>query len=409
MRRLFVVVLAAAAALPALAEEPAPPSAPFFTSAPAGAAAVTTPPPSAGAAAVPAAAAAEPMPPLDTYAGAEGCKKCHEDKYNGWKRTFHSTVVQDAKARPDSVLGDFSQPGIGFTLDEVEYTVGGHWNQRYMKKIGDDYYVLPKSWSISSRRWENYNVWGWKKMPYSKFCQGCHVTRYDPTDGSLVEHTIGCESCHGPGRKHAETESKDAILHPGKLGVQMEYICAACHVRGKDPSGEYQFPVGYIPGRDLALYYIPNKVLEDEAIGDALLREFRTWWGNVGAANTECEVCGIQPGGENGKDKEKEKGKQKTITEYCMGCHKYGEAYSRHTNHDPKVADLQCFDCHKKVEVMEEDTSEDVHSVGYFLVHKRTCYDKDYAKACKGCHDTWTADKVKEKLSTWSGRSTVHD
>ncbi|HEY6009465.1 MAG TPA: multiheme c-type cytochrome, partial [Geobacteraceae bacterium] len=199
MKRLFIAILAAAVALPAIAaDESAPPAVPFqsavtFQSASAAA------PSEAPAVAPPEAPAApaEPMPPLTDYAGAEGCKGCHKDKYSGWKRTFHSTVVQDAKARPDAVLGDFSQPGIGFSRDEVEFTVGGHWNQRYMKKIGDDYYVLPKSWSISSRRWENYNVWGWKKMPYSKFCQGCHVTRYDPTDGSLVEHTIGCESCHG--------------------------------------------------------------------------------------------------------------------------------------------------------------------------------------------------------------------
>jgi hypothetical protein len=179
----------------------------------------------------------------------------------------------------------------------------------------------------------------------------------------------------------------------------MEYICAACHVSGKDPSGIYRFPVGFVPGRDLARCYIPNKVLENEAIADALLREFRTWWGNVGSSHAYSHIC-------NGKCKDKSR---EETTQYCIECHAFGDAYSRHTNHDPKAADLQCFDCHKKVAVEEEGSTNDVHSVSYFLVHKNTCFDRDYAKACMGCHENWTEDKVKEKLSTWSGRSTVHD
>ena len=63
----------------------------------------------------PAWTATDPLPPVEDYVGSEGCKKCHEDKYDGWKRTFHSTVVQDAKLHPESILGDFNQEGIGFT------------------------------------------------------------------------------------------------------------------------------------------------------------------------------------------------------------------------------------------------------------------------------------------------------
>ena len=170
----------------------------------------------------------EPLPPVEAYAGSETCKTCHEDKYNGWKNTFHSTVVQDAKANPEAILGDFSQPKIGFTKDDVEYTIGGHWNQRYMKKIGDDYYILPKAWSVASRRWETYNAFGWKKKPYSKNCVGCHVTRFDPTDGSFTEHTISCETCHGPGREHSDKEGDPSlIVNPARLAASdgMEMIC----------------------------------------------------------------------------------------------------------------------------------------------------------------------------------------
>jgi hypothetical protein len=357
---------------------------------------------------VPLTAAAEEIrtvPSLDAYVGAEGCKVCHQDKYDGWKKTFHSTAVRDAKAEPSAILGDFSVEGLGFTREEVEFTIGAHWNQRYMKKIDSDFYILPKSWSISSRRWEPYNVWGWKKMPYSKFCIGCHVTRYDPKDGSFVEHKIGCESCHGPGKGHAETEGKGQIVNPSKLGsVEMEMICASCHVRGKDPSGEFQFPIGFIPGRNLADYYIPAKLEPGEPISDSLLRQFRQWWGNAGTEVAECEVCGLYGNDDSGKAK----AKTKSQTEYCMGCHKFGEKFYEHTNH-AKETKFDCLDCHKKVSVVTEDEGEDVHSISYFLVHKKTCYDKDYTKACVICHTTWSIDKAKEQLSSWKGREKVHD
>lgn len=345
----------------------------------------------------------EQLPPVASYLGYEGCRKCHEGKYNGWKKTFHSTVVQDAKENPKAILGDFSMNGIGFTKDDVEYTIGGHWNQRYMKKIEDDYYILPKSWSVSSQRWEPHNVWSWRKMPYSKFCVGCHSTRYDPSDGSFVEHTIGCESCHGPGRAHAEAGGgRGNIIHPAKLGgVAMEMICASCHVRGTDTSGKYQFAVGFVPGRDLSQYYVPSKLQEGESVPDGLLRIFRSWWAKAGSESAECDVCGIY-GEKGGRE-------PKTVTEYCMSCHKFEKSYSKHTNHPDKLV-MECSDCHKKVSVNpREDEDEDVHSVSYFLVHKRTCYDKDFTRACRECHPNFTVEVIKAKIDSWEGRFSVHE
>jgi hypothetical protein len=346
-------------------------------------------------------AAQEPLPPLASYLGSEGCKPCHEKKYDGWKRTFHSTVVQDAKKDPSVILGDFTQTGIGFTKEDVEFTIGKHWNQRYMKKFSDDYYILPKLWSTSSNRWEPNNVWGWRKMPYSKYCVGCHATRYDPSDGSMVEHTIGCETCHGPGRAHAEAEGKGSIIHPGKLGgVEMEMICASCHVRGKDLTGNYHFPVGFVPGRNLAEYYVPEKAEPGEPVSDALLRLFRKWWSSAGSEDAQCEVCGVYG--------DKSTREVKSMTDYCKGCHKFGDDLSKHTKHKPETK-FECFDCHKKVSVEPDESQEDVHSISYFLVHKKSCYDREFSTACRVCHQAFTVDMVKEKLDLWKGMQSVHE
>ena len=151
------------------------------------------------------------------YVGSERCKDCHKDKYDGWSPTFHATVVQDARKHPESVLADFSKPGLPFSLEDVDYTIGGHWDQRFMKKIGEDYYVLPKLWNVQAMEWRPYNVWSWKKMPYSKYCKGCHATGFDVEANTEIEHRIGCEACHGPGRAHADSKGQRPCVNPRKL------------------------------------------------------------------------------------------------------------------------------------------------------------------------------------------------
>ncbi|MGB9710785.1 MAG: multiheme c-type cytochrome [Thermodesulfovibrio sp.] len=63
-----------------------------------------------------------------------------------------------------------------------------------------------------------------------KGCFQCHTTGYGKKGGFVsVEKTphlknTGCEVCHGPGKKHAET--KNPMFIKRKLNVQ---ICESCH------------------------------------------------------------------------------------------------------------------------------------------------------------------------------------
>lgn len=316
------------------------------------------------------------------YAGSDRCAKCHREKYDGWKQTFHATVVQDAKANPEAILGDFSVPGLGFSYGDVEYTIGGHWDQRYMKKIGDDYFVLPKLWSVQSQTWRPYNVWAWRKMPYGKFCKGCHVTAYDPEGNVPVsEQRIGCEACHGPGWNHASSEGAGRIVNPRKLPPERaDMICAACHVRGKDRSGEYHFPVGYVPGEDLGVYYTPEKKGPDESNSQAIAREWAQWKAKRASnSGTQCEVCGISG---PSPDKKESGG----AMDFCLGCHEFKDRYPEHTHHPAHVA-IVCSDCHLQVQkdIMNPQTF-DVHTPEYFLLHVNNCYDRQFENACVACH-----------------------
>jgi hypothetical protein len=330
------------------------------------------------------------------YVGSDRCKACHADKYAGWEQTFHATVVQDAKANPSAVKGDFKAPGLGFTLKEVEYTIGGHRDQRYMKRIGDDYYVLPKLWSVQARVWRPYNVFGWKKMPYGKFCKGCHVTGYAPEKNVTAEHRVGCEACHGPGKEHAASPGKGSIVNPRKLtDDRREMICAACHVRGTDPTEVYSFPVGYTPGEDLGTYYVPAGKADEETNSQAILRGFAKWKKQREAGlQSQCEVCGI-PGAP-----EKKTGPEGP-NDFCFGCHDIKAKYAEHSRHAASVT-LACHDCHvqQTKEAMNSEPT-DIHSYGYFLVHEEQCYDPDLAKSCAKCHSGKGLSWARQTVETW--------
>ncbi len=347
----------------------------------------------------------------DGYAGSVRCAQCHPEKYEGWSQTFHATVVQDARTNPDAVLGDFDQPGLGFTRDDVEYTIGGHRDQRYMKKIGDDYYVLPKLWSVSSQRWRPYNVWIWRSRPYSTSCKGCHVTGYDPNGHvPVAEHRIGCEACHGPGWDHAISAGRQPIVHPAKLPEdRRKMICAACHVRGKDKSGLYEFPVGYLPGEDLGAYYvptkdgayyIPTKELDGKTNSEAIVIVFDAWkenWEKYGGG--PCEACGLK--GPMGEGKEGEEPAEPGPMDLCQRCHAFGELYAEHTHH-PASANVLCFDCHRKQDFpIDAPVKLDIHTPQYFLQHANDCYDHRFEPACLGCHPTQTPEWATRCVERW--------
>jgi DmsE family decaheme c-type cytochrome len=82
-------------------------------------------------------------------------------------------------------------------------------------------------------------------------CQTCHEDIFNnfsqsahkavETDKKSVWGQHGCESCHGPGAKHAESASAEDIRNPAKLvAVQTDKICLGCHLNQATHSGRIQ-------------------------------------------------------------------------------------------------------------------------------------------------------------------------
>ncbi len=76
-------------------------------------------------------------------------------------------------------------------------------------------------------------------------CQSCHTTGFGEPTGwpaSTALAGVGCESCHGPGGRHAKNGARDEIL---RLTEKCEtcvllQICGSCHDEANDPGFEFE-------------------------------------------------------------------------------------------------------------------------------------------------------------------------
>lgn len=334
--------------------------------------------------------------PGNGITGSKRCAPCHQIQYRGWVNTFHSTVIKDAKKDPSVILGDMARRDLPFNRGDIDLTIGGHWDQRYLKKIGDDYYVLPRLWSIQSRKWRPYSTYGWERRPYSKYCVGCHSVGFDPATKSIREHAVGCESCHGMGEEHIAGPAAGNIVNPSRLSKeQAADICSSCHVRGKDLSGEYYFPIGFSPGEDLSRYINVLEKRDGETNREAINRSWKKWLDDREAqARTRCEVCGIH-------QNPKPKGATSSVDQVCMGCHEYDDQLSKHTHHKAETQ-IGCSDCHvQKNPELNETRERDVHSYSYFLIHPQNCWDREIYKRCGSCHTEETEQWAYDTFMSW--------
>jgi hypothetical protein len=303
-------------------------------------------------------------------------------------------VVQDPREAPAALLGDFSLPDAPVDPDQIAFTIGSHWYQRYAVERDGELYVLPGTWSVASHRWEQQDEWSWTRKPYRTFCVGCHAVRYDPASRTMAEHTVGCEACHGPGGTHVASGGGVAIANPGDWNAdEQDLLCASCHVRGTDPTGVYRFAVGYVPGRRLTDHYRPLRVRGDETPRQAFLRTFRSWRARLGAGPPPaCDVCGIEGA--------RRAASTLTVTEQCLGCHAFGRDYSSHTRH-PGNLRLECLDCHRRTGGGSGRVTADVHRPEYFRVHTSQSFRLDLAQACTGCHAEIPLPDLNRQLEIW--------
>jgi peroxiredoxin len=130
------------------------------------------------------------LPSFAEYTGSEACQPCHQEEFATWSEQPHAAAVEKLEAPSETENPD---------------------------------------------------------------CLRCHTTAFGrpggfPTDGRLAEYpdlaAVGCESCHGPGGKHVETEGLESgsIIALGDKcdSCVVLQICGSCHDEANDPGFEFE-------------------------------------------------------------------------------------------------------------------------------------------------------------------------
>ena len=314
--------------------------------------------------------------PSVEYVGSGACSGCHQELYEGYKKTAmgrsmsaldgplqqalvpEPAAVEDQKMnrrfrvyRQDKrvfqgteELSPSDKPPFTKT-HELAYTVGSGVNgYTFIVRRGDHLFQAPLSYYTRQRKWElspgyEFADYGFNRA-IDPACLACHSGRTRPIanrsgayhDPPFEELAIGCENCHGPGQLHVERRLKNlqvsgehdpSIVNPAKLPNRLaENICMNCHQGGdarvyQPEKSHNDFRPGKYLNDTVAILKLPMK---PEAAGHSDLLEHHT--------SMELSKCFRATKGELGclschsiHDQPAANSKVSYYREKCLQCH----------------------------------------------------------------------------------------
>jgi predicted CXXCH cytochrome family protein len=366
------------------------------------------------------------------FVGSATCKSCHEQDYDGWKKTRMANVIRDPKEHPEAVLGDFTKadPLRPFTLDQVAFVYGSRWKQRYFTKVGDDFFPLTAQWDVAKKRWLPYHIetgtdW-WlpfygpanSDRPTGPTCDGCHSVNYDLQTKKVTEWNVGCEKCHGPGSLHVEHPTRKNIVNPETLDYVLgNDTCIQCHSQGRPvetPTKGHavDFPVGYLPGQRLSdvwkLEELKPGVTNFYQFADMTAHKNRMQGNDFVQSNMyhrtlRCFDChqvhsdtpSLLPLAGN---------------KLCLSCHDATNpsglrgTVAEHTHHAEGSTGSQCVACHMpKIETTIKDNFVSSHTFNF--ISPLVTEQSGIPNPCTSCHTDKSTAWARKELRTWTNTS----
>jgi hypothetical protein len=160
---------------------------------------------------------------------------------------------------------------------------------------------------------------------------------------------VGCEACHGPGAEHvASTGDRGKIINPAELQFQDQVeICAQCHSRGTDPSGEFPFPAGYRPGgpaklNETFIFSTDPKDFWPDGTAKRHHMQYQDWRQGTHQDSVGCIFCHTSHGiGETDHQT------RMVGNDRCLVCHEGNKDLAEHIPFMAMALDrIHCTDCH---------------------------------------------------------------
>jgi hypothetical protein len=359
------------------------------------------------------------------FVGSETCKSCHLEHFDAWRMTLHSRMLQDVRINRDAIIVELDPERIKSDLRQIEgklkipveefyipkpeevlYTIGSQWKQRYIVEHNGMLVIAPVQYNVDSGRWVNYNEANWNERSWILLCGGCHATGVtlegvEGKQGSFMEPGIGCEACHGQGSWHAALprqalfEKRETIINPAKLSSgTAAQICGSCHNRGKATKFKgASWPVGYEPGKALEIYFQSTSFAAGDAqhmygneFSSAHHQQYIDWRQSKhfmeGVSCTSCHYVhrlGVPPT----RLQTREAGSAQ-----CLSCHQMVNGNKAHAIHSFG----NCVGCHMP-RVVKSAESGDLHShVFQALLPRVTLTNAEFPNSCVTCHRHKDAD-----------------
>jgi tetratricopeptide (TPR) repeat protein len=371
------------------------------------------------------------------YVGSKSCQSCHAPEFADWKKSDHFKAM--LPANDTTVLGDFNN--ASFTADGVNsrfYTQDGKYYINTQGKDGQnhDYQVLYTfghfplqqyliafpggrmqatrlSWDSRENKWfnqyagqkvhpEDWLNWTGNGQNWNTMCASCHSTNvqknYDfETDRyhtTWSEINVGCESCHGPGSKHADMtalssydERNSGLWQLNNLTAQQQInTCAPCHARKSDISASTALQA------ELLDNYIPQTINDEFYHADGQIKEEDYVYGSFTQSkmfhkNVRCADCHNVHSG-----KLKLSGNA-----LCMSCHEPKYNTKEHHFHQLETEGAQCINCHMTSKTYMGNDHRRDHSFRIPRPDQSVAFGTP--NACNGCH--------KEKSTKWASEAVV--
>ena len=342
-------------------------------------------------------------------------------------------VVQDPTRNPDAILGDFSTPNplVTFRKEDVAFTYGSKWKQRYFTKRGDDYFAFSAQWDVQNRTWRRYYVepgtdW-WTahypadqmQRPTGALCDGCHSVNYDIKTKTVTEWNVGCEKCHGAGSLHVEFPTASTIVNPGTLqGVRADDVCLQCHSQGQPRRNPiqgvyYDWPVGYQPGDRLSDVW----KLEEHSLGEDTFTHWpdghahkNRMQGNdyvqsqMAVKGVRCSACHDVHGTPNEADL------RQPGNLVCLECHSPQlqpgprGTIEYHTQHAATSTGSRCVACHMPL-IARTVGNVNVRSHTFKFISPVATERYGVPNPCTSCHTDRSPAWAVEALRTWPDAS----
>jgi Zn finger protein HypA/HybF involved in hydrogenase expression len=172
------------------------------------------------------------------YIGSSACGDCHTARFESQSKTAHARALRKAQSA-DPGPGAKAQWAFGAGAKATTWV--SQTGEDTIAEHGRTYYRATNALGITPGHTNSSDVVYRTFDPVATAlrCFRCHstgpITLAENFQVQPKELGVRCESCHGPGRAHAESDGAAAIQNPKRLTpVQINALCGACHRQASD-------------------------------------------------------------------------------------------------------------------------------------------------------------------------------